>query len=111
MAIAKSVTETNGITLTYHRVVRIDTMVNSSTLVEVGSYLDRDARERQIESEEAQSRGEPGAGQQYVVTTFHQLPYSDGMTAADAYLALKSLPEFSGAEDVWEEGQVVSDAV
>lgn len=106
MALAKSVAETNGIVLTYHRVVRIDVMVNEAVLVEVGSYLDRDARERQMASDESQASGGPSLGQQYVVTTFHQLPYQDGMTASDAYDALKGLPEFSGASDVWEEGQI-----
>lgn len=109
MALAKSVTESNGIVLTYHRVVRVDTIVNEMILVEVGSYLDRDARERQMASDESQSSGGPGLGQQYVVTTFHQLPYQDGMTASDAYAALKSMPEYAGAADVWEEGQIGAD--
>lgn len=105
MAIAKSVTEPNGITVTYHRVVRIDSMVNVSVLVEVASYLSRGAREAQLAYEAEESPTQDGTNQQYVVTTFHQLPYRDGMTASDAYDALKGLPEFSGASDVWEEGQ------
>lgn len=106
MAISKNLTDEDGVELTYHRVVRIDSVVNSGALVEVASYLGRASREAQLAHKEDPSSGD---GRPYISTSFVELPYEDGMTASDAYAALKGLPEFSGASDVWEEGQIGAD--
>lgn len=106
MAISKSLTDQSGIELTYHRVVRIDSVVNSSVLVEVASYLGRASREAQLAHKEDPSSGD---GRPYISTSFVELAYADGMTASDAYAALKSMPEYAGAADVWEEGQIGAD--
>lgn len=106
MALSKTVVGTDGIPMSYHRVVRIDSTVNGIVLVEVASYLDESARETQKSDIAAQSAGERMTRQLYIRTTFYQLPTSDGMTASDVYTWIKAnVPEFEGAEDVWEEGQ------
>ena len=103
MAISKSLTDEDGIELTYHRVVRIDSVVTSGALIEVASYLGRASREAQLAHKEDP---ESGNGRPYISTSFVELPYADGMTASDAYAALKEMPRYEGASDVWEEGQI-----
>lgn len=109
MAIEKEVAGENGITTSYHRVVRIDTMVNGIVLIETASYVNEQSRLKQKQDDELQAQSATAYSEvtpQYTVTGFYQMPYQDGVTASEAYAWLKAnVPEFEGATDVWEEGQ------
>lgn len=70
----------------------MQTTVNSHTSIAVLSYLDADARQTEKESK-----------QPYKASVTYETAYSENMTVEDAYRYLKTLPEFEGAEDVYEE--------
>ena len=100
MALIKPIVGEDGVTTTYHRVVRIDSALGDSTLIEVESMVDEASRERQRAMADPMS--DPNAPQQYTCPRYYHLGYVDGMTASAAYAYLLTLPEFSGA--VSDEG-------
>lgn len=95
MALIKPIVGDDGVTTSYHRVVRIDSMLNGSTLIEVESMVDEASRDRQRAMADPMS--DPDARQQYTAPRYYHLGYVDGMTASAAYAYLLTLPEFSGA--------------
>lgn len=100
MALNKSIIQQDGVETTYHRIVKLNIMVNQLNIVEVASYLNYDGRIRQINFDVEQSEGnEPNYAPPYIATTFYQLPYNEAMTIPDAYAELKKLPVFEGATD------------
>lgn len=83
-----------GVTATYHRVVSVNTITGVQTIVEVGSYIDKDAREEE--------RGAIAAGGDmdvYVSTEFFDLPCDEDMGVTAAYEWLKAQPGWEGAKD------------
>lgn len=101
MALSKRVALGNGVATNYHRIVSVSPVVNVQTTVEVASYTSRAKRE-----EERSALSEGGPMNVYVETSFHVLPYVDGMTARAAYEWLKAnVPALEGASDVLEAGQ------
>lgn len=101
MALEKDIELPSGVTVSYHRVVSVTCVTNVQNMVEVASYTSRAKRE---EEEEAVSSG---TGMDvFVETSWHVLPYEQGMSVEDAYAWLKeSVPDLKDAEDVWEDGQ------
>mgnify|MGYP004493216513 CR=1 FL=1 len=97
MALSKKKVQPDGVATEYHRVVRVDVMTNVRDLVEVASYVSAESRAA------AEASAEDGA-QQYVATSFYELPYDQSTTVESAYAYLKTLPEFEGASDVPEGG-------
>ena len=93
MALFKEKELDNGVAVSYHRVVSVGCVTNVQNTVEVASYPSRAWREREI-----------AGGWSYVHTSWHVLPYRQGMSVDDAYGYLKTLPEYEGATDVLEEG-------
>ena len=96
MAIKKDVELANGVVLTYHRVVRIQSIVNHSSLIEVQSYISK--QKRLLEKATNYSSNV------YIEATYYNIPYDPELNVVKAYEYIKSLPEFEGAEDVLEEG-------
>lgn len=97
MALKKEITMGNGITVGYHRVVSVHDVVGVQTTIEVGSYTSEKYRE--LEKKSLDNPGFETDGP-YIATSWFPIPYVDGMTASAAYDYIKTLPEFSGAEDV-----------
>lgn len=95
MALIKPIVGDDGVTTSYHRVVRIDSIVNGSTLIEVEGLVDGASRERQRSM--SLPLADPNAAPPYTSTRFYSVGYVDGMTASAAYAYLLTLPEFSGA--------------
>lgn len=93
MALYKERELDNGVAVSYHRVVSVGCVTNVQNTVEVASYPSRAWREREL-----------AGGDSYVRTSWHVLPYRQGMSVDDAYAYLKGLPEYEGAADVIEEG-------
>lgn len=124
MALSKRTTLPSGVQVNYHRVVRIDTVVNVQNTIEVASYTSRSKREEERAWYEEEARRSSLAGcdvltdeeaatldtehegmDVYVETGIYEAPYDPAMTPEAAYAWLKeSRPEFEGAADVLEEG-------
>ena len=95
MAIKKNIELNNGITLTYHRIVRIQSIINYDSMIEVQSYMSKQNRLRE--------KGNPSNVDIYTEASYYHIPYDPELNVTKAYEYIKSLPEFEGAEDVLEE--------
>ena len=95
MALSKIVQLGNGVEVVYHRVVRVDCITNVARVIEVASYT---SAAKRAEEKAKTAAGEPM--DVYMETRFYEAPPSDaGMSCAEAYAYLKTLPEFDGATD------------
>lgn len=112
MALKKNIVREDGVTTSYHRIVRMDIMTNVRNFLEVASYVDNSSRQKQIQYEkeqEAMAKTKPSEREDinitppYIHTSFYTIPYDQNMNIVGAYEYLKSLPEFDGAEDVLEK--------
>lgn len=89
MALQKAIIQDDGVTTNYHRILYIQSMVNSHDSIAVLSYID--AESRQSESTERRP---------YTAAITYEKDYEENMTIESAYAYLKTLPAFEGAEDV-----------
>lgn len=106
MALYKEVTMPDGVTVSYHRINNIRTMVNVEVVIEVESYLSANGRKTQKDFVEIQnSGGSPEFVAPYSIPSYFFYEYEDGMTVADYYEKLKQEDMFNGAIDVIEDGQ------
>lgn len=94
MALIKDIALANGVTVKYHRVVRIEGFPGVQTNVEVASYCSADGRAAEKAAREAPSLDAPAP---YISTSYFHCDYVDGMTVGAAYAYLLSQPEFAGA--------------
>lgn len=100
MALMKDMEAPNGVPLAYHRIVRIEHVVNVQTTVEVTSYPSAAARERE---KAAYAAGE--ACDVFTHTWLYTAPYDPVMGVVRAYLwVVGNAAEFDGAESD-EDGQ------
>lgn len=98
MALSKSVTLPNGITLKYHRIVMIKNEINQQTTILVHSYLNAEARQYEKDYANGLIEGEPTFP--YVDARYYNIDYDPEMTVFLAYEWLKdNIPEFKNAED------------
>lgn len=88
MALQKAVKMENGLTLSYHRITRLDIATNKNVAIVVASYPDKEVRDEQT-----------ATGSVYCQCMTYNHEYSEGFTIKDAYEYLKSRSEFDGAED------------
>ena len=110
MALCKEIELPNGVTVRYHRVVRVDTVANVQNTIEVASYTSQEKREQERQSLADQSPF--GASAVYLETSFHVAPYDQSMTVAGAYRWLKANVEaFADAEDVLDADDPPTDEV
>lgn len=93
MALQKAITLDNGITVSYHRIVNTNILVNDSITIEVGSYINDTQRnkEKQNTNDEVNI---------FINTTFIDMPYKESITIEEAYDYLKTLDMFKDAIDV-----------
>lgn len=89
MALKKPIVQRDGVLTEYHRILFIQSMINSHTSIAVASYVSEDSRHT-----------EDVSTYPYKVSVTYQTDYTENMTIQDAYEYLKTLPEFEGAEDV-----------
>jgi hypothetical protein len=89
MALLKQVTQNDRVVTSYHRILLIQSVVNSHTSISVLSYVDQDSRNI-----------EPTESRVYKSCITYEMEYVENMTIEDAYAYLKTLPEFEGAEDI-----------
>lgn len=104
MAIKKQVTADNGIVTEYHRISMIKSDTNEQCTILVHSYLNEKGRQYEKDYAAGLIEGEPTFP--YVDGRYITTNYSSAMTISRAYQWLKdNLPEFKGAEDVFENGE------
>lgn len=100
MALYKEKTLDNGIILTYHRVVSVNSITNLQSMIEVGSYLNKEQREK--EREWYETGGEDRLNV-YISTTYYTKEYDKDLNVDTAYEYLKTLEDFADAEDIFED--------
>jgi len=100
MALKKDKVLENGITLTYHRVVSVNNITNVQSMIEVGSYLNKEQREKE---REWYASGGQDRLNVYIGTTYYTKDYDKNLNVDNAYEYLKTLEDFADAEDVFEE--------
>lgn len=89
MALKKTIKQDNGIVTNYHRILFIQSTINSHVSIAVLSYMDEISRQ-----------GETADANPYKVSITYEKDYEENMTIENAYQYLKSLSDFEGAEDV-----------
>lgn len=94
MAIIKALELDNGITVSYHRISIIRSIVNNHINIEVLSYINKSKREK--EKKEIMDKATRTA---YTYTQFFILDFDPNFTLTDAYNYIKSLDQFKGGED------------
>lgn len=104
MALSKEIIGSNGVLISYHRIVKMDIWVNFKNHIEVASYINSDGRAKEKILDEAQEKGEDvkDVAKPYIIASFYTAPYDESMSIIDAYNYLKTLPEFEGAEDIFD---------
>lgn len=94
MAIIKSITLNNGVTVNYHRVVSVNNITNNSSIIEVASYTSKEKRQ---EEKNKILTGKPM--DIYIDTQYLNKEYSSNLTVESAYEYIKSLEVFKGASN------------
>lgn len=89
MALMKSIMQDNGVVTNYHRILLIESVINSHTSISVLSYINQEGRQK--DSSEVKP---------YKVGITYETDYTENMTIENAYNYLKTLPEFEGAIDI-----------
>lgn len=100
MALKKDKILENGIVLTYHRIVSINSITNVQSMIEVGSYLNKEQREKE---REWYASGSEDRLDVYTNTKYYTTDYNKDLNVDSAYEYLKTLEDFADAEDVFEE--------
>lgn len=100
MAISKNLTSDNGVPVLYHRVVAYHVVVNSAIVVEIGSYVDQNARLSEKSALLTTEEEEADRIRVLVEGSIEQLPYSESITIEGIYNAIKDLDKYNGAIDV-----------
>lgn len=94
MALQKNIRQPNGVVTNYHRILFVTITTNRQNSIAVISYVDEDSRS--MEKEDAMY--EP-----YRTSITYETDYDPNMTIETAYDYIKSLPEFEGAIDIFED--------
>lgn len=109
MALQKEITLENGVTLNYHRIVSIMSIVNMSTTIEVGSYTNENKRLAEKEYQELQKKSNKTEKDEetlekgidvYINTDYIQIPYDKDMDINSAYKYLETLDKYKGSKNV-----------
>lgn len=98
MALKKSIELENGIVTNYHRIVSLNSIVNSQCIVEVASYINQN--KRNDEKEYYESDEENKSMNVFIDTRYYNTNYDENMSVKTAYNYLKTLDEFKDSEDV-----------
>ena len=98
MGLIKEKILSNGIPVTYHRIVRVDNIINNKTIIEVASYINKEKRQEEIEALENSASMDV-----FIDTTFYSKEYEEETSIKSCYEYLKTLEDFIDAEDDDEE--------
>jgi hypothetical protein len=100
MALNKDIELENGIVTKYHRIVRLDFITNEKTIIEVGSYINENKREEEINALiQAKETGEYPETNIFIETHYIEKEYNENDNIKSCYEYLKTLDEFNKAKD------------
>ena len=114
MGLKKEIELENGIVLNYHRIVNIQKITNSATVIEIASYISEKKRQEEIDYYNAETvrfvKDEEGNVSEeaiqenrtmnvFIHTTFIDKPYNESETITDLYNYLKTTEMFKNAEN------------
>lgn len=94
MALIKSITLDNGITVNYHRIVSVNNITNHSSIIEVSSYTSKEKRQEEktaLENNESMNV--------FIHSEYINVDYSPLMNVNSAYEYLKNINKFKNSED------------
>lgn len=94
MALIKSITLDNGITVNYHRVVSVNNITNQASIIEIGSYTSKEKRQEEklaLESNQPMNI--------FIHSEYLNVPYNSNLNVNSAYAYLKGLEKFENSED------------
>lgn len=94
MALKKKVVQDDGVITEYHRILYVQSTTNSHCSVAVISLASEEIRNKQLAGEIQQPYQK--------IVTYETEKFSD-LSIKEAYEYLKTLLEFEGAEDVFED--------
>lgn len=89
MALYKPIKQLDGVTTNYHRILYLQSTINSQNSIAVLSYVDEESR-----------LSETAEAQPYRASVTYEKEYDENLTIEGAYRYLKTLPDFEGAEDI-----------
>ena len=89
MALKKEIRQSDGVVTNYHRILYIQSTINSHDSIAVVSYVDDIGRAMENDGERP-----------YKAAVTYEKEYEENMTIEAAYKYLKTLLEFEGAEDI-----------
>ena len=91
MALYKEITQNDGVTTKYHRILFVMNTVNRQSSIAVLSYVDEACRANEKNG---------FIEQPYQKSVTYETAYDSIMTVETAYDFLKTLPEFEGADNI-----------
>ena len=94
MALIKSITLDNGITVNYHRVVSVNNITNQASIIEIGSYTSSEKRQ---EEKSALENNQPI--NIFIHSEYLNVPYNSNLNVNSAYAYLKGHKKFENSED------------
>lgn len=89
MALKKEIRQIDGVITNYHRILYIQSTINSHDSIAVVSYVDDIGRAMENDGERP-----------YKAAVTYEKEYEENMTIESAYKYLKTLSEFEDAEDI-----------
>lgn len=95
MALLKEIVLENGVTVNYHRVTSVNTITNSSSIIEITSYTSKEKRD---EEKEKLANREPMSI--FTKTEYLSTEYNKDLNVDSAYDYLKGLDKFKDSEDI-----------
>lgn len=104
MALKKQITENNGITVSYHKISRIEVNVNNQVSILVESYLDESFRQYEKDCVNGVADGE--RMYPYIHSEYFSTPYDEstelfaGNITKKAYEWLKTQEKYKDAIDI-----------
>ena len=97
MALKKKIELENGIVVDYHRIVSINKITNTTTILEVASYVSKEKRQEEIDY--YNSTEENKRMNVFINTTYLNKEYDENDTIKSLYNYLKITEKFEGATD------------
>lgn len=94
MALIKEIILKNGIPVNYHRIVSVNNITNSESIIEIGRYISKAKRE-----EEKQALLNGDSMDIFIDTDYKNVPYDKNLNVDTAYELLKTDEDYLGAED------------
>lgn len=98
MALSKEITLDNGIKLNYHRIVSVNKITNTNTVIEIASYINEKQRQKEIEYYEDTHADK--VMNVYIDTNYINKEYNEEDTIKELYEYLKTTEKFKDALDV-----------